>query len=164
MACYNTATKKDAITKHRNKSKCIKQRFWNSARCLRTKSYLWEIRLWEGDFQVVIAIILHYHTEVSFYYYKSANISNGHASQLVLHWSVDSFVVQLERHVICQYGHSSMKVFVLTVYIPSSAEDFSMTVLALYTSTTAYSSHGLQESAFQLRTAVPLTGSWEDHW
>lgn len=79
---------------------------------------------------MVIAIIFHYHTKVSFHYYKSANISNGHASQPVLHWSVDSLIVQLERHVVCQYGHSSVKDFLLTIYIPSSAEDFSMTVLA----------------------------------
>lgn len=79
---------------------------------------------------MVIAIIFHYHTKVSFYYYESANVSNGHASQPILHWSVDSLIVQLERHVICQYGHSSMKAFLLTIYISCSAEDFSTTVLA----------------------------------
>lgn len=62
---------------------------------------------------MVIAIIFHYHTKVSFHYYKSANVSNGHTSQPVLHWSVDSLIVHLERHAICQYGHSSMKAFLL---------------------------------------------------
>lgn len=62
---------------------------------------------------MVIAIIFHYHTKVSFHYYKSANVSNGHASQPFLHWSVDSFVVQLQRHVICQYGQSTLKAFPL---------------------------------------------------
>lgn len=36
----------------------------------------------------------------------------------------------------------------LTVYIPSSAEDFSVTILALYISTIAYSNYGWQESTF----------------
>lgn len=58
---------------------------------------------------MVIAIIFHYHTKVSFHYYKSANISNGYALKSVLHWSVDSLIVQLERCIICQYAHSSMK-------------------------------------------------------
>lgn len=58
---------------------------------------------------MVIAIKFHYHTKASFHYYKSANTFNGHALQSVLHWSVDSLIVQLERCVICQYGHSSIK-------------------------------------------------------
>lgn len=79
---------------------------------------------------MVTAIIFHYHTKVSFHYYKSANASNGQTSHPVLQWSVDSLVVQLERHVIFQYEHSSMKAFLLTIYIPCSIEDFCMTVLA----------------------------------
>lgn len=86
--------------------------------------------MWEGDFQMVIAIIFHYHTKVSFHYYKSANTFNGQTSHAVLQWSVDSLIVQLERHVIFQYGHSSMKAFLLTIYVPCSIEDFSTTVLA----------------------------------
>lgn len=92
---------------------------------------------------MVIAIIFHYHTKVSFHYYKSANISNGHALQSVLHWSVDSLIVQLERCVFV-----SMDILPWKVYITSSAENFSVTVLALYISTIAYSNHGWQESAF----------------
>lgn len=84
--------------------------------------------MWEGDLQMVIAIIFHYHAEVSFHYNKSANVSNGHASQTVLHWSVGSLIVQLGKHVICHYGHSSMKALLLKIYIPCSAEDFSMTL------------------------------------
>jgi len=76
----------------------------------------------------VIAIIFHYRTKVSFHYDKSAGVSNGHALQLVLHWSVDSLVVPLERHVTGQYEHFSIKAFLLTVYIPCNAEDFFVTV------------------------------------